>query len=954
MGSRAALQTDGKIVVTGYGSGPHFSLVRYTVDGRLDTTFGSGGQVLTDFRSSRGPTVVGVAIQPDGKIIVGGTNDTSSSSTVFFVERFDSDGSVDKTFGNSGTANASIGAVNVAYGLALQADGKIVVVGSVNTTPMSANPGSFGVVRFNPNGSLDSGFGTGGKVSTPFGGDFDIPTGVVVQGDGKIVVGGSAAPNGKTDLALARYNANGTLDSSFGTGGMVTGANVALYPSIALQPDGRIVLAGSLLVRFNSNGAVDGTFGVGGQATPLFSVAGVIVQADGKIVTVGTPTIQGGSQFAVARYNADGSSDTTFGTGGEVTTDFGSRGAASGVALQSDGKIVAVGTGSVSSSITGFAVARYNPDGSLDAGFATAGKALTTLSGNLFAPANTVAVQLDGKIVVAGSASGLVRYNADGSLDVGFGTAGRVTSAFVTASGVALQADGKIILVGDSPAVARYTANGTLDVTFGNGGLVTTSFAANSVAIQNDGKLVIVGKVASSNFTDFAVARYNADGTPDSGFGSAGMVTTDFSGLDSASGVVLQSDGRILVVGDTETGDATAHVFSASLAMARYNADGSLDATFGTGGKLVSTAMSLVGPGPVQLQPRVALQPDGRILVAGDGPSFADFKLLRFLANGNLDSSFGTSGTVTTTFGDSAHATGVVVQSDGKIIVAGTARVNLSMTSFFAIARYNPAGSLDSTFGTGGKIMTDFGDHFDEAHAVVLQPDGRIVAAGLIASGFGVARYLSDNVSTPNQRFVQQLYWDLLRRPVDSSGLAVWSGQLDQGVSRTQVAAGIQSSAEYHTLVVSDLYKLVLGRTVDASGLTTWVSFLNQGNPAEQLEVTLLGSDEFFATHANQDNQLFLSALYPIVLQRPIDPSGAQSWGQALQSGALSRQGVAAAVLASLESDGLEVQSLYMQFLHRAADPGGLNTFTSALQHGVSNEQVALSLMGSAEYFSRV
>ena len=136
--------------------------------------------------------------------------------------------------------------------------------------------------------------------------------------------------------------------------------------------------------------------------------------------------------------------------------------------------------------------------------------------------------------------------------------------------------------------------------------------------------------------------------------------------------------------------------------------------------------------------------------------------------------------------------------------------------------------------------------------------------------------------------------------------------------------------------------------------MANWVSFLNVGGTAEQLESILLGSDEFFAAHGSDNHNGFLPALYQVVLQRPIDSAGSQHWGQALQSGALSRQAVAAAVLASLESDQLEVQNLYMQFLHRATDPGGLDAFTTALQRGVSNEQVALILMGSAEYFARV
>jgi hypothetical protein len=209
---------------------------------------------------------------------------------------------------------------------------------------------------------------------------------------------------------------------------------------------------------------------------------------------------------------------------------------------------------------------------------------------------------------------------------------------------------------------------------------------------------------------------------------------------------------------------------------------------------------------------------------------------------------------------------------------------------------------LDPTFGTAG-----FASIEEIANAVVLQPDGRIVVAGSAQTAdgdvFAVARFLADNAGTPNQRFVEQLYWDLLRRPVDSSGLTSWTGLLDQGLSRTQVATAIQSSGEYHTLVVGDMYQLVLGRIVDPSGLTAWVSFLNQGGTAEQLEAILLGSDEFFAVHGSDNNQGFLPALYQIVLQRPIDSSGAQSWGQA---------------------------------------------------HGVSNEQVGDVLMSSAEYFARV
>jgi len=433
---------------------------------------------------------------------------------------------------------------------------------------------------------------------------------------------------------------------------------------------------------------------------------------------------------------------------------------------------------------------------------------------------------------------------------------------------------------------------------------------------------------------------------------------------------VLQADGEILVVGDaTVFGPGTSDI-STTLAMARYNPGGSLDQKFGTSGQLTSPKAS--DQSTVDQAIGVALQADGRIVVAGfirTTFSDHDFAVLRLLVNGNLDPSFGIGGSVTIDFGGNDDARSVAVQADGKIVAAG---VTVSLTAVtqsgflqtsFAVARLNSDGSLDPTFGAGGKATTDFGDHVDAPRAVAIQPDGKTVLAGGFGStihppfrgdSFAVARYLPDNVGTPNQRFVEQVYWDLLKRPVDSSGLTTWTRSLDQGLSHAQVAAAIQSSPEYHTLVVGDLYKLVLGRTVDASGSMTWVSFLSQGHPAEQLEAILLSSDEFFVGHGSDNNNGFLPALYQVVLQRPIDSAGSQHWGQALQSGALSRQAVAAAVLASLESDQLEVQNLYMQFLHRATDPGGLDTFTSALQHGLSDEQVALILVGSAEYFARV
>ncbi|MFJ3310849.1 calcium-binding protein [Streptomyces sp. NPDC086549] len=349
---------------------------------------------------------------------------------------------------------------------------------------------------------------------------------------------------------------------------------------------------------------------------------------------------------------------------------------------------------------------------------------------------------------------------APGDLDPTFGTGGKVTTdfagEFAGAEGVAVQADSKIIAVGASNttgididfALARYNTDGSLDSTFGTGGKVTTDFGGSqyavAVAVQADGKIIAAGDtyVVSDDSHDFALARYNTDGSLDTSFGTGGKVTTDF-GDSGASGVALQADGKIIAAGYSVG-------INYDFALARYNTDGSLDSTFGTGGK-VTTDFG----GAYDEAFAVALQADGKIIAvgaSGTGGEERDFALARYNTDGSLDSTFGTGGKVTTTFGDFDGAQGVAVQADGKIVAAGDAN---NLRNFFALARYNTDGSLDSTFGTGGKVTTDFGGAGDSgASAVAVQADGKIVAAGSSVSiggtDFALARY-QDGGSIPQQ-----------------------------------------------------------------------------------------------------------------------------------------------------------------------------------------------------------
>ena len=245
-------------------------------------------------------------------------------------------------------------------------------------------------------------------------------------------------------------------------------------------------------------------------------------------------------------------------------------------------------------------------------------------------------------------------------------------------------------------------------------------------------------------------AAQAASGALDATFGIGGKVTTDFAGdSDEARGVVLQPDGKIVAAGAANTEGSRDRGSGGDFALARYNPNGALDATFGTGGK-VTTDFN----GDDDAAFGVVLQPDGKIVAAGAAKTSyrgQDFALARYNPNGTLDATFGTGGKVTTDFnGDDDAAFGVVLQPDGKIVAAGAAKTSYRGQDF-ALARYNPNGTLDATFGTGGKVTTDFnGD--DAAFGVVLQPDGKIVAAGAAntegsrdrGSGgdFALARYL--------------------------------------------------------------------------------------------------------------------------------------------------------------------------------------------------------------------
>jgi uncharacterized delta-60 repeat protein len=435
----------------------------------------------------------------------------------------------------------------------------------------------------------------------------------------------------------------------------------------------------------------------------------LLVSATAGSHAIGAPAgVSGHAAGAPRVIAAAGDLDADFGAGGKVTTSFGrDNDAAYAVAIQGDGKILAAGAAYTGSGYN-FAVARYLTNGSLDAGFGAGGKTTTSFGyAGVENRAYALAVQGDGKIIAAGVGVihvgdgylehlALVRYGVNGSLDAGFGLGGKVLTNFgcheSSGSAVAIQADGKIVAAGSSLcntydfAVARYLGDGSLDPAFGAGGLTTTDFGrdegASSIALQGDGKLVVAGSSYSGAASDFALARYLANGSLDTGFGVGGKATTDFAGgADFGRAVALQSDGKIVVAGTGAIGG------NRDFVLARYNSNGSLDTGFGAGGKVITPVRSGHDDGNA-----LVIQPDGKIIVSGsseDSRGRRDFALVRYSSNGSLDAGFGVGGKVTTDFhGYGDYSTALALQSDGKLAAAGVTAMSSFSDSYFALARY--------------------------------------------------------------------------------------------------------------------------------------------------------------------------------------------------------------------------------------------------------------------------
>jgi uncharacterized delta-60 repeat protein/uncharacterized repeat protein (TIGR01451 family) len=725
---------------------------RVLAAGDLDLTFGGGdGIVLTDVLAPTYDVAYDVEVQPDGKVLVGGSSNGKGT-----IARYNADGSPDLSFGN-GAGFVIATDMWSAFGMELEVlpSGRIIAAANTRNDDGTLE---MAVIAYGPDGSRDWDFGEGDSIATLSVYQTGTAlTDLAVDADGKLILTGyqhyytgeySQRYLLSSEFLVARLNADGSTDTGFGGGdGYVTtevssNQNVAAK-SVAVQPDGKLVVAGTSdnyydfsVVRYNPDGSLDNTFGYGGRSSVdsldyTFDVGDVAIDVANNIYV----TTNGYEGTTVNRLSPEGFPDESFGLDGHVSTQTGWNYRPGTMILQDDGKIL-VGADSWSEQGHDLRLTQYLNNGTLDLSFGgDDGIATISVGSNDFLYDFTLS---EGAIFAAGSFQAevnqaadfaLLRYASDGTPDLTFGEAGLVTTGFGLVSGdtevyslaVALP-DGKLITITYTSNrsyydVVRYDVDGALDTTFGGGdGIAELPFVEvvepKLIAVQPDGKIVIAGSawsLDSQNQTyDFFAIRLRDDGAVDSTFGAGdGLVTLDLGSYEFASDLVVQVDGKLVLSGTTydELGNTI-------YALVRYHTDGSLDETFGTGG--VATTVSEPGG----LAGSLLLQPDGKLIVAGN---VVGTFLSRFNPDGTLDGTFGGDGGIldltvehTSLFAE--------LQADGKVIVAG---INYS-SGTIGLLRYNADGNRDDTFGVGGVVNTGLAGGTVPV-GVIVQPDGRIV-----------------------------------------------------------------------------------------------------------------------------------------------------------------------------------------------------------------------------------
>ena len=725
------------------------------VAGELDPAFGGYGEAGRLFTPLLTTAAFRDAVQlPDGSVIAVGL-----AGEDLLIVKYTPSGEPDLGFGNATgwTAVNLSGSADVANAVALAPDGKILVAGSAGT----GTAADFGVVRLNPNGSLDTPFGSGGSLNIDFNGNRDVAEDIAVTDEGDIFVVGTARTGGTfcppacdDNIGIARLEAaDGAPDSVFGTGGKVqtnlagnesglavAAGNCGIYAAGAraadLNTQPRFVIAsyyatGDLVAGFGISGVVTGT--------DMTRIVDMTCFADGGLLALGDDA----SDVGLLALTNTGAPVSGFGTSGFARLDFGGVDVAGLVEVLPDRTTLVGGNSGPQ-----LAEVRVSGQGSVVTGTLTltdpaevGGSALRPLAFALVADVRyraVTSVETD-----AGGHLAFTQRFLDGSLDDGGWQAFDYYDQSDEAAAGAFQPDGKLLVAGSTwptggdrvGLLARFTVDGELDEQFAVGGMIVQggthrieefSDGVKGILVEPDDHIVVFG-------TDFELVRLSETGQRDGSFGAQGYASANWPDAQ-AGAIARQSDGKFIVAGYRRPAGQTA-----TFAVARFTAEGELDGTFGTGGTLAT------GVGPFSAGTDVAIQPDGKFVVAGvtttdlDEPLTYNFALARYLANGNVDNSFGTSGRVTTDFGSGEVAMSIVALPDGKLLAGG-----YSLGQGMALARYLPTGALDPSFGVGGKVLLQLTGN--EVIYDLVRAGANLVAAVCDASArsYQVVRLTSD------------------------------------------------------------------------------------------------------------------------------------------------------------------------------------------------------------------
>jgi uncharacterized delta-60 repeat protein len=737
-----AIQPDGRMLIGGdftmVNGAVRGHIARLNADGSTDFSFMSGLAGADDTNA-----VNSIALQADGKIVIGGAFGYVNGVARSGIARLNPDGSLDTGFQN-GMSGVDF-AINA---VATQTNGQIVIAGGftmVNGTNRN------GIAQLNVDGSLDTGFLNGlTGVDAPI-------AAIAVQPDGGIVLGGDfTMVNGTSRNGIARLHTDGSLDTGFLNG--LSGVN---YPvdALAIQPDGNVLIGGGFttvngvsfngIARLNTDGSVDNGF-QNGQTGVNATIFAISTNASGKVVIAGNFTfVNGIARKGIAQLNADGSLDTTF-----LNNLAGANYTLFAVGIQPDQKVLCGGGFSSFNGTNRLCVARLNTDGSMDAAFQNG----TPLNGNILC----LAPQPDGKVLIGGTFitadsvyKNIARLNADGSEDTNFLTVSTVFSPNSSVNSIILQSDGRILVAGSigvstngviQDNVLRLNPDGSWDASYSTTNVPSgPNGTVAGAVLQPDGKLCVVGTFSKVNgIGSGPIARLNTDGSLDTNFilsvRQAPVSGTLFS-------IAMNTNGQFYIGGIFSSVNG-----SQATNLARLNLDGTLDTSFQSGLQLGS----VVNLGSLLVR-TLAVQADGKPLASGlffKGSNLLNFG--RFSVGGGVDGGYLAS---VDNSRDSSSTKAILLQPDGKALIGGSI-TNVNGTGCNGMARLNTDGSLDAGFQPGIPSAFTF-----SVTGAALQTGGKVLFGGYhqvnsLVEVYGVVRlfttapiFLNSPVFTSDGRF---------------------------------------------------------------------------------------------------------------------------------------------------------------------------------------------------------